>query len=459
MSGRILVIDDEANIIRSIEMILTGEGFSVLGAGSGEEGLDLLASDPFDAVFLDINLPGMDGIEVLKRCRAERPWLPVIMVSGEATIERAVEATRLGALDFMEKPFSRERVLLEARNAMEVQRLRQENQRLRGDPLGRILGDSPAMTKLREEVARVGSTEARVLIRGESGTGKELVARALHDLSERADKPFIKLNCAAIPAELIETELFGAVKGAYTGAGAAREGRFSAADGGTFFLDEVGDMSLAAQAKVLRVLQEGEFEPVGSNKTQKVDVRVLAATHKDLRRGVAEGWFREDLFYRLEVVPINVPALRDRAGDVDLLLAHFFQHFATVHGVSAPAVHAAAAKLLAGHAWPGNIRELMNLAERQVILRHGLEVTREDLPDEIREPGKAPIVAAGDGASGYAHLPLKEAKQALERDLVGEALVRHGGNVTRAARDLGLERTNLHKRIRALGLCDDDGEV
>jgi len=459
MPDRILVVDDESNIIRSLELILGGEGFTVTGAGSGEDALELLAKKSFDAMFLDINLPGIDGLEVLRRVRADRPDLPVVMVSGHATIERAVEATRLGALDFMEKPFSRDRVLLFARNALEIQRLRQENLKLKGDPLGGILGDSAPMLQLREEVARVGPTEARVLIRGESGTGKELVARALHDLSGRARKPFIKLNCAAIPQELIETELFGAVKGAYTGATAAREGRFAAANGGTLFLDEIGDMSPAAQAKVLRVLQEGEFEPVGSTKTQTVDVRVLAATHKDLRQGVAEGWFREDLFYRLEVVPLKVPPLRERSGDITMLFDHFLNHFAIQHGVTSPTIHAAAAKLLSSHAWPGNIRELMNMAERQVIMRHGLEITREQLPEEVRDPAARP--AGRDGAasdvSRYADLPLKEAKQALERDLISDALARHEGNVTRAARDLGLERTNLHKRIRALGLRDDEG--
>ena len=464
MAGRILVVDDEPNIIRSFQMILGGEGFTVEGAASGEEALERLAAEAFDAVFLDLNLPGIDGIEVLRRVRADRPGLPVVMVSGQGTIERAVEATQLGALDFMEKPFSRDRVLLEARNAMELHELRRENLRLKGDPLARIRGESAVMAKLREEVERVGPTEARVLIRGESGTGKELVARALHELSPRAGGPFVKLNCAAIPQELIESELFGAVKGAYTGATAAREGRFAAAAGGTLFLDEIADMSLAAQAKVLRVLQEGEFEPVGSTRTRKVDVRVVAASHRDLKEGVREGWFREDLYYRLEVVPIEVPPLRRREGDVALLLDHFLRHFADEHGVTAPAVHPAAAKLLASHAWPGNVRELMNLAERQVILRHGLEIGRDDLPGEMRDPaaaGAAGAVAGPDGAAGtsaYAHLPLKEAKQALERDLVREALERHQGNVTRAARDLGLERTNLHKRIRALGLRDDAGE-
>ncbi len=461
MAGRILVVDDEPNIIKTIQMTLGGEGFTVDGAASGEEALVKLANEPFDAVFLDYGLPGIDGLEVLKRARADRPGLPVIMVSGEATIQIAVEATLLGAVYFMEKPFPRKRVIEVANDALELQRLRQENLRLKGDPLGRIQGDSPAMEKLRGEVARVGATEARVLIRGESGTGKELVARALHDLSRRAGGPFIKLNCAAIAHELIESELFGAVKGAYTGATVAREGRFAAAHEGTLFLDEIGDMSLAAQAKVLRVLQEGEFEPVGSAKTRQVDVRVLAASHKDLRVGAAEGWFREDLYYRLEVVPIDVPPLRDRIGDADQLFAYFLRFFADQHGVTPPAVHAAAAKLLTAHTWPGNVRELMNLAERQVILRHGLEIVRDDLPVEMRDPAAATARDTRGGEAGsasYAHLPLKEAKQALERDLVGEALSRHQGNVTRAARDLGLERTNLHKRIRALGLRDHEEE-
>jgi len=471
MAERILVVDDEVNIVKSIAMILRGEGIEVTGASSRDEALALLGRERFDAAILDVELSAHDdpqdpgGLQVLARLRADQPSLPVIMVSGRATIQRAVKATQLGALDFMEKPFSRDRVLIAVRNLLELQRLRRENLRLKGDPLGRLLGQSPPMVRLREEIGRVGPTDARVLIHGESGTGKELVARALHDLGPRAAGPFVKLNCAAIAHDLIEAELFGAVKGAYTGAVADRTGRFAAADGGTLFLDEIGDMSLAAQAKVLRVLQEGEFEPVGSTRVQKVDVRVFAATHKDLREGAREGWFREDLYYRLEVVPITVPALRDRPGDVPLLLEFFLGHFADQHGVSAPAVHPAAAKLVAAHPWPGNVRELMNLAERLVILRHGLEVVREDLPAEIREPERTARRAGGAGGGGaaagplaYADLPLREAKEALERDLIREALTRHQGNVTRAARDLGLERTNLHKRIRALGLRDDDGE-
>jgi len=464
MPDRILVVDDVANIVKMVKVILEGEedeNYEVEGAGSAEEALAMLKKQSFDAMFLDVELPDMQGLEALPIIRADHPDVPVVVISGNDTVDRAVKATRAGALDFMEKPFNRDRILVMAKNLLEFKRLRQENKRLRGDPLDRIVGESPATVKLREEIRRIGTTEARVLIHGESGTGKELVARALHALSPRSRKPFIKLNCAAIPHDLIEAELFGAVKGAYTGATSARDGRFAAAHGGALFLDEIGDMSLAAQAKVLRVLQEGEFEPVGSTQTRSVDVRVLAATHKDLRQGVAEGWFREDLYYRLEVVPVMVPPLRDRPGDVAQLLTSFLQHFAEQHGVTAPSVHAAAAKLLAGHAWPGNVRELMNVAERLVILRHGLEVTREDLPDVVRDPAVGPARSApvGDGAMPYADLPLREAKAALERDLITDALARHQGNVTRAAKDLGLERTNLHKRIRALGLRDDQEEV
>jgi two-component system nitrogen regulation response regulator NtrX len=470
MSERILVVDDEVNIVRSIELILSGEGFEVIGAGSEAEAIGRVGAEPFDAAILDVQLHRRDdpedpgGLKVLRHIRAERPSVPVVMVSGHATIDQAVRATKLGALDFMEKPFTRDRVLLAVRNMLEMRRLSTENLRLRGDPLAKLLGESAAIARLREDVGRVGATEARVLIQGDSGTGKELVARALHDLSPRADGPFVKLNCAAIAQDLIEAELFGAVKGAYTGAVADRVGRFAAADGGTLLLDEIGDMSLEAQAKVLRVLQEGEFEPVGSTRTQSVDVRVIAATHKDLREGAREGWFREDLYFRLAVVPIAVPSLRERPDDVPRLLEHFLARFADQHGVSAPTVHAAAAKLLTAHAWRGNVRELMNLAERLVILRHGLEVTREDLPAEVLEPGRpAGVAATGSGggppAAAYAHLPLREAREALERDLVRDALARHRGNVTRAARDLGLERTNLHKRIRALGLRDEDGEA
>ncbi len=448
----ILIVDDELNIRRSLELILRGEGFSVTCVGSAEEALAHVQGHDVDAVFLDVQLPGLDGIAALRTLRAARPQLAVVMISGHATVERAVEATRLGAFDFLEKPFARERILLLARNAAESTRLRAQNAELRQQPADDLLGESPAMAALREAIARVAVTDARVLILGESGTGKELVARALHRGSSRAGAPFLKVNCAAIPDELIEGELFGAMKGAYTGAVADRQGRFAAADGGTLLLDEIGEMSLRAQAKVLRVLQEGELEPVGSTQTLKVDVRVLAATHQDLGALVERGRFREDLFFRLNVVPLRVPSLRERAGDVPLLVERFLQGFGARHDRPGRTVSPTAMKLLAAYAWPGNVRELINLVERLVILAPGEVIGPPDLPAELREAliDDASCAAAGDGR--YAHLSLRDAKEALERDLIRGALARHAGNVTRAAADLGLERTHLHKRIRALGL-------
>jgi two-component system nitrogen regulation response regulator NtrX len=313
-----------------------------------------------------------------------------------------------------------------------------------------LIGLSPVMERLREQVDQVAPTDARVLLRGESGTGKELVARRLHRLSSRQNGPFVKVNCAAIPEELIEAELFGAVKGAYTGAHADREGRFAAADGGTLLLDEIGDMSMRAQVKVLRVLQEGEFEPVGSTKSRQVDVRVIAATHQDLETRVREGSFREDLFFRLNVIPIEIPALREREGDVDALVEHFVRAESGRHDLAAPVLTGAAFSMLRAYRWPGNIRELRNVVERIVILHSGKEIGPAQLPSEISgEVVRGESVTAPSG-SAYSDLPLREAKEKLERDLINAALARHDGNVTRAARELGLERTHLHKRMKAL---------
>ena len=446
---KLLIVDDEQNIRRSLSLILGGAGFEVLDAANGEDALVRLARGDLDAVFLDVNLPGIDGLEVLRRLREEDQDIPVVMISGHATIERAVEATRLGAFDFVEKPFSRDRILVLARNATEHAKLKRQVTNRFGDA-EELVGNSPAMERLREQVDQVAPTDARVLLRGESGTGKELVARRLHRLSARRNGPFIKVNCAAIPEELIESELFGAVKGAYTGADADREGRFAAADGGTLLLDEIGDMSSRAQVKVLRVLQEGEFEPVGSTRSRRVDVRVITATHQNLEQGVRDGSFREDLFFRLNVIPIEVPALREREGDVETLVDHFVRAESGRHDLAAPILTGAALKLLRAYAWPGNIRELRNVVERIVILHAGREIGPDQLPAEIRGE-----VVRGDSAgtitsSVYADLPLREAKEKLERDLIEAALSRHEGNVTQAARDLGLERTHLHKRMKAL---------
>jgi two-component system nitrogen regulation response regulator NtrX len=453
MSERILVVDDEQDIRASLEIVLGGAGFHVVCAPDGEAALAAVEAEPPDAVFLDIELPNLDGMEVLRRLRAERPDLPVVMISGHATIERAVEATRLGAYDFVEKPFSRERILLLARNATAIGEMRRESARLRTAEVEKLRGASAPMRALRESIQRVAPTDKRVLILGESGTGKELVACALHRLSARAAEPFVQLNCAAFPDELIEAELFGAVAGAYTGAVSAREGRFAAADRGTLFLDEIGDMSLRAQAKVLRVLQEGEYEPVGSTRTVRVDVRVLAATHQDLPGLVAAGLFREDLLFRLKVIPLEVPPLRDRAGDVRLLGEHFLASCAVRDGIVAPRLSDASWRLLDVYAWPGNVRELQNVIEQIVILCPGAEVEPQDLPPEITRGVmnslSGPQVA---GANPYAGLPLQEARDAVERDVIRAALERHRGNVTRAAEELGLARTHLHKRISALGL-------
>jgi two-component system, NtrC family, nitrogen regulation response regulator NtrX len=464
VNEHILVVDDEQNIRRSLEIILRGAGLVVTSAASGEEGLTSVQAEEFTAVFLDMQLPGMDGIEVLRRLRSSHPDLPVVIISGHATIERAVEATRLGAFEFVEKPFSRERILLLARNAADAGRMKRELAQLRGEDADEFLGKSAPVQALREAIERVAPIDARVLILGESGTGKELVARALHRLSQRVGHAFIKVNCAAIPDDLIETELFGAVKGAYTSSVASREGRFAAADKGTLFLDEIGDMSMRAQSKVLRVLQEGEYEPVGSTRTVQVDVRVIAATHRNLRARVEEGLFREDLLFRLNVVPLEVPPLRERAGDIRLLGERFIAAYASRHDLPPPRLQEASWDLLERYAWPGNVRELKNVIERLVILRRGMVIRPEDLPYEISAVGVGPqstggrrVENTGEGDSRgvptpYAHLSLKDARDALERDLIKAALAAHAGSVTRAAAQLGIERTHLHKRIRAMGL-------
>jgi two-component system, NtrC family, nitrogen regulation response regulator NtrX len=371
------------------------------------------------------------------------------MISGHGTIERAVEATRLGAYDFVEKPFSRDRLLLLARNATERVREKRELARLRAGEVD-LLGESAPMQALRQAISRVAPSDARVLILGESGTGKELVARALHRLSARAKQPFIGVNCAVIPEALIEAELFGAVKGAFTGAVSTRDGLFGAADGGTLFLDEIGDMSLTAQAKLLRVLQEGEYERVGSRCAIKVDVRVLAATHRDLPAQVSAGNFREDLLFRLNVIPLTVPPLRERVGDVRLLGRHFLASYAAQGKWPAPTLQEASWRLLEVYAWPGNIRELHNVIERLVILSPGNEVGPQDLPKEVIRgipgpAGSAPVA----GVNPYLGLPLHAAREALERDLIKAALERHEGNVARAAAELGLDRSSLHRRLSA----------
>ncbi len=469
MSPRILIIDDERNIRRTFQMVLGDEGYAVDTAETGEEGLDKCATHRPDLVVLDVRLPGLDGLDVLERLHASDRDLPVIMISGHGTIATALEATRRGAYDFLEKPLGKERLLVAIRNALEARKLGREVRKLRDRESRRhlMVGETPAVQAIRQQVARVAPTGARVLITGESGTGKELVARAVHQASDRAGKTFIKVNCAAIPEELIESELFGAVKGAYTGATQTRDGKFLQADGGTLFLDEIGDMSLKAQAKVLRALQEGEIERVGGDETLKVDVRVVAATNKDLAAEAEAGRFREDLFFRLNVVPIHVPPLRQRADDIPLLAEHFLAVYLDENGLPQRSFSAEALQVLRGLPWQGNIRELGNAVERLAILAAGDQIGVGDLTlcGIGGAAGTVAGAAGGGGGGGRWDLAavqaaggLVAARQQFEQEQIAAALAETGGNVSAAARLLSIDRTNLHKKIQAYGLDEAPGE-
>ncbi|MHA1154291.1 MAG: sigma-54-dependent transcriptional regulator [Alphaproteobacteria bacterium] len=470
MSPKVLIIDDERNIRRTFKMVLSDEGMDVAVAENGEDGLAQWRAERPDVVVLDVRLPGIDGIEVLHQLQADDAELPVIMISGHGTIATAVEATRHGAFDFMEKPLSKERLLVAIRNALDVRSLGREVKALRAKVKRKhlMVGESPPVQNIREQISRVAPTGARVLITGESGTGKELVARAVHEASERGDKTFVKVNCAAIPEELIESELFGAVKGAYTGSTQTRDGKFLQANGGTLFLDEIGDMSLKAQAKVLRALQEGEIERVGDNETYTVDVRVLAATNKDLMAEAAAGNFREDLYFRLNVVPVHVPPLRERRGDIPLLAEHFLAVYLDENGLPQRAFEPAAVQTLGQMRWPGNIRELSNAVERLAILSAGVSITTEDLA-RCGIGGDAAAGTSMGGATNELGVPcdldavqaaggLVAARQQFEKGLIQAALAATEGNVSGAARLLGIDRTNLHKKIQAYDLGGDRGQ-
>ncbi len=463
MPGRILIIDDEPNIRKTMEMIHKGAGWETDSAESGEDGLAKIRSDDFDLVYLDMAMPGMSGIDALKEIKLLRPALPVVILTGQGTIELAVEAIKLGAFDFLEKEVGKERILLTSSHAWEMSSLERENEKLRSRMLGerKILGASKDIAGVLEQIAKVAPTSTRVLILGESGTGKELIAREIHRRSKRSGRAFVKVNCAAIPEELIEAELFGSVKGAYTGSVKTREGKFRAADGGTIFLDEVGDMSLKVQTKVLRVLQEGEVERVGSDQIITVDVRVIAATNKDLRAEVAAGRFREDLYFRLNVVPVTAPPLRSHAGDITILAKTFLEEYCAENDIPLKKLDDRVAEVLAAYSWPGNVRELRNQIERMVIMSHGRTITIGDVSEEIRRGGAAApavdpgVEHAGFGAEVFDGLPLQDARRRLEETMIHRALDRNGWNVTRAAEELGLERTNLHKKIKTYGLTKD----
>jgi DNA-binding NtrC family response regulator len=457
MSATVLVVDDEKNIRRTLRMVLEGEGYEVEEAPSAEEGLEQL--EGADLVILDVRLPKMSGLEALAKVREADPALPVLMISGHASVGEAVQAVQSGATDFFEKPLDRDRVLVRVGNALEKRRLERELSQLRADVERRyaMIGESPVMKALYAQIEKVAPTRGRVLVTGESGTGKELIARALHRLSPRHDRPFVKVNCAAIPGELIESELFGYERGAFTGAQARRKGMFEQADGGTLFLDEIGDMSLSAQAKVLRALQNGEITRVGSEKTIAVDVRVVAATNKDLERAVADGAFREDLYFRLNVVPLRSPSLRERREDVPSLARAFLREFCAENGLREKPVEPEVFARLQHKPWPGNVRELKNVVERMAILS-GDTITVDDLPPDgkLAQAAAASPPGLPDGAfEDGRRLTLREYRDRAERRYVQATLDECDWNVSKAASLLGVERTNLHKKMRSLGLHRD----
>ncbi len=452
----ILLVDDDPTVLEALAAILRDAGYQVASVRSAEEGLRRVQRALPDLAMVDIWLPGMDGLQLLEALQRAAPLLPVIAISGHGNIETAVRATKLGAYDFLEKPPDMERTLLAVRNALEHRRLEEENRQLRQrlEPEQEIVGESAALRALRAQIAAAAPTHGRVLIRGESGTGKELLARAIHRQSLRRDQPFVAVNCAAIPEELIESELFGHEKGAYTGATAQRRGKFEQGDGGTIFLDEVGDMSQKTQAKVLRVLQEQTFERVGGSETLTVDVRVIAASNKDLEAAMRAGAFREDLFYRLNVVPFEIPPLRERVEDVPVLARHFLAQYCAEHGRREKTLSAAAIKRLRQHPWPGNVRELKNLMERMVIMVPAHRIEPRDLePSLASRGGDGPAGEAGAQAlPGLEALTLKDGRARFERAFLLRHLEANGWNITRTAERLGIERSNLHRKLRAFGL-------
>jgi len=445
---RILVVDDEPGIRQSLSGVLEDEGYAVETAESGEAALAALPGGEFELALLDIWLPGVDGMEVLARIQevpvAERPV--VVMISGHGSIEAAVKATKLGAFDFLEKPLSIQKVSVVVKNALAHRNLEMENTRLKADTGARyrIIGESVPMKALRQQLSLMARTNGRVLIYGESGTGKELVAHAIHALSPRAGQPFVEVNCAAIPEELIESEMFGHIKGSFASAHEGKVGKFQKADGGTLFLDEVGDMSLRTQSKVLRALEEQRFEPLGAGEFVTVDVRVVASTNKNLEEEIDHGNFREDLFYRLNVIPFFVPPLRDRREDIPLLADHFLREFTTSYGRKPKELTPEAYQVLAEHYWPGNVRELKNLIERIVILNPQVRVDARHIPLQAarRQPDR-PLERFGS---------LQEVREAAEREYILKKLEETSGNVTRTAELLGLERSNLYRKMKTLGI-------
>ncbi len=446
MKKRILIVDDEESIRKSLVGALTDEGYEVFDAEDGKKALELTETMRPHLVLLDIWMPHMDGMEVLRKLNRDFPEVAVIMISGHGNIETAVKAAKLGAYDFVEKPLSLEKIILTIDHALREKSLESEIRlyRARFDVSTTIVGESPPIKKLKEEIQMAAPTASYVLISGENGTGKELVARAIFAMSRRSDAPFVEVNCAAIPEELIESELFGYEKGAFTGAGAKKLGKFDSADGGTIFLDEIGDMSLKTQAKILRILQEGTFDRVGGTKTITVDVRVIAATNQNLKKRIEEGTFREDLYFRLNVLPLVVPPLRERTGDIPLLVEHFIEEFSKGESRRKKTVDPRAIEMLKGYHWPGNVRELKNLVERLTIMTRGGVIGPEDIPDYFRG-----VVGKGGDDPLFAYDDLKEARDHFERLFIEKKLRENDFNVTATAKVLKMERSHLHKKIKA----------
>ncbi len=450
MKARILIIDDEAEVRRSVGMILRYDDYEVLEASSGPEGITMVERESPDLVFLDIKMPGMDGLDVLQKLRSTNDDLPVVIISGHGTVSTAVEATKAGAFDFIEKPPSSDKLLLTIRNALERTRLSDENRTLRraAEVRHQMVGESAGLRQIWDAIKRAAPTNATVLLQGESGVGKELVARSIHRNSLRSRERFIQVNCAAIPEELIESELFGHEKGSFTGATEKQIGKFEQADRGTIFLDEVGDMSAKTQAKVLRVLQEGEVERLGSARTIKVDVRVIAATNKDLEQEIEKGAFREDLYFRLSVIPIKVPALRERRDDIPALVRHFADLFSRENNRKLPKFTAAALEHLQKARWKGNVRELKNTVERLIIMTPGETIDADDLRDIVRIESKPVVVEGEKDRPGT----LREFKESAERAFLVDKLRENGWNISKTAEVIGTPRSNLYKKLEQYGI-------
>jgi len=456
MGYSVLVIDDEKNIRKTLEGVLSDDGYHVVQAGDGAQGLEVLSRSFMDAVLLDVWMPGMDGIETLKKIREAYPIVPVIMISGHGTIDTAVKAVKMGAFDFIEKPISLTKLLIILSRAIEQGQLRRENVELkeRVEKKYRLVGNSEAMARVRAEIAAAGPTNASVLVAGENGSGKEIVAREIHRHSKRAARPFVAVNCAAIPEELIESELFGHEKGAFTGATVRRRGRFELGDGGTLFLDEVGDMSPRTQAKILRVLEEKQFERIGGGEKIHADVRIIAATNRNLPKEVEAGRFRDDLYFRLNVFPIIVPPLRDRKEDIPSIADYFVGEICAEHGKERKKVPRAAMERLMAHTWPGNVRELRNVVERLVILSTGPAIGE----DTVRR-----VLAAESVRAETPHAPMfdqedfREAVLAFEKEFLTHKLRENEFNVSRTAEKLGLDRTSIHRKMKQLGITAEGG--